>query len=77
MVVAGGLPDEAEIAAAFDSFVKNESERFARAYVMFGRVFLAVVNKSNETIRFDGGAKRLEIRKNQGYVMKGRQMFLM
>ena len=78
MVVAGGLPDEAEIpwikevrAATCDSLVKNETERFARADAMLGQALLAVANKSNETIQFGVGAKRLEIRKGQAYVMRG------
>eukprot|EP00974_Lingulodinium_polyedra_P082260 7964834-Lingulodinium_polyedra.AAC.1 len=64
MVVAGGFPDEAEIpwieevpTATFDSFAKNENERFARADVMLGQALLAVVNKSSETIRSDIGAE--------------------
>eukprot|EP00974_Lingulodinium_polyedra_P107522 10406179-Lingulodinium_polyedra.AAC.1 len=71
MVVVGGLPDEAEVpwieevrAATLGPLATKESERFARADVVLGQALLAVVNKSNETIRYDIGATRLEVRKD-------------
>eukprot|EP00974_Lingulodinium_polyedra_P074997 7267695-Lingulodinium_polyedra.AAC.1 len=44
---------------------------------MLGQALLAVVNKSHETIRFHIGAKRLEVRKDPGYMLKGRQLIWM
>eukprot|EP00974_Lingulodinium_polyedra_P037653 3611524-Lingulodinium_polyedra.AAC.1 len=47
------------------SWGAKQSVRFNRADVMFSQAFLQVVAKSNETIRFDASAKRLELRKEQ------------
>eukprot|EP00974_Lingulodinium_polyedra_P104644 10131710-Lingulodinium_polyedra.AAC.1 len=44
---------------------------------MFGQAFLQAVSKSNETIRFDISAKRLELQREQQVMMKVRQMLWM
>eukprot|EP00974_Lingulodinium_polyedra_P027920 2698479-Lingulodinium_polyedra.AAC.1 len=58
----------------FHSFAKNEGECFVRAGVVFWQVLLAVASKSNEAIRFDIGARVLEVQRNQGYLLKGPSM---
>eukprot|EP00974_Lingulodinium_polyedra_P029827 2872785-Lingulodinium_polyedra.AAC.1 len=52
----------------------RQRERFNRADMMFRQALFQVVAKSNETIRFDISAKRLEFRKERPIMMKGRRM---
>eukprot|EP00974_Lingulodinium_polyedra_P049829 4792639-Lingulodinium_polyedra.AAC.1 len=73
MAIAGGMSDEAKLpwveetrTSSFGEPAVNRAERFKRADAMLAQAFWQVANKSNETVRFDISAKRIEIRRNSG-----------